>query len=231
MELFRVKKTFLCEKCNKSISIKYFNKHKAIHEKIESLNWVEIQNFYDDKHTYRDVQKKYKFDSSFLSFCIKLGFLKTRSRLETMLLRKTLKTPKMTPLLKKKISDGMRKAVLEGRQKTLKPYGTKLKIYHHESWLKNTEILHGGWELKIAKYMDSKKIHWIKSKKHFTYVFENKEHEYFPDFYLKDYDLYIEVKGYTQPKDIEKWKQFKHRLLIIDKKNINDLVLFFENLK
>ena len=75
--------------------------------------------------------------------------------------------------------------------------------------------------------MDSKKIHWCKSKEHFTYIFEQREHEYFPDFYLKDHDLFIEVKGQVMPKDLEKWKQFPKKLLIIDSKTIKNLDAFF----
>ena len=124
----------------------------------------------------------------------------------------------------------MRKAVLEGRQKTPRPYGTYGTTICHVSWLGNEEVLHGGWELKVAKYMDERKINWSKSKEHFTYIFEEKEHEYFPDFYLKDYDLFIEVKGQTMPKDLEKWKQFPRKLQIIDNKSIKDLPQFFSNM-
>ena len=77
--------------------------------------------------------------------------------------------------------------------------------------------------------MDEQKINWCKSKEHFTYIFEEKEHEYFPDFYLKDYDLFIEVKGQVMPKDLEKWKQFPRKLLIIDQKTIKNLPQFFNS--
>jgi hypothetical protein len=246
-----VRPTKLCTKCNCLIGINNHQKHfdvcdgKPSHavRKSNNLpiqeqskpknfslwNWKEIQEFYDDKHTFRDVQEKYKISSHSLAKCIKLGYLKTRSSSETAKLRGTVKPPLMTPEMREKVSQGMRKAVLEGRQKTPKPYGSCLDIYRHTSWIGNEEILHGGWELKVAKFLDEHKIHWCKSKDHFTYIFENKKHEYFPDFYLKDYNLYIEVKGYVNPKDLEKWKQFPKKLLIIDNKTINKLDLFFKN--
>lgn len=251
MNTNHVKPTKLCTKCNCLIGINNHQKHfdvctgKPSHavrksnnlpiqefskpKNFSSWNWKEIQEFYDDKHTFRDVQEKYKISSHSLAKCIKLGYLKTRSSSETAKLRGTVKTPEMTPEMREKVSKGMRKAVLEGRQKTPKPYASCLDIYRHTSWIGNEEILHGGWELKVAKFLDEHKIHWCKSKDHFTYIFENKEHEYFPDFYLKDYNLYIEVKGYVNPKDLEKWKQFPKKLLIIDNKTINKLDLFFTN--
>jgi hypothetical protein len=250
METNHIRPTELCKKCNCKISVNNIKKHfnicdgkpscavrKSNNLKVEIqssykngdlLNWEEIQKFYDDKHTFKDVQIKYKLSSHKLADFIKKGFLKTRTSHETMRLRGTFNIPKMTQEMRDKVSRGMRKAVLEGRQKTPKPYASRLTIYYHTSWLNNLETLHGGWELKTAKYMDEQKIHWIKSKDHFTYIFNEHPHEYFPDFYLSEYDLYLEVKGPIQPKDLEKWKQFPKKLLVIDKTSINDLNNFFK---
>lgn len=246
-----VRPTKLCTKCNCQIANNNIKKHvercsgKPSHAVRKSnnlhineasrpkhdpnLNWEEIQKFYDDKHTFRDVQEKYNFSSNSLAKYIKLGLLKTRSSSETARILGLYDNLKLSEETKEKISKGMRKAVLEGRQKTLRPYASRLIIYNHTSWLGNEEVLHGGWELKVAKYMDEQKINWSKSKEHFTYIFEQREHEYFPDFYLKDYDLFIEVKGQVMPKDLEKWKQFPRKLLIIDKKTIKNLPYFFQS--
>jgi hypothetical protein len=256
MDTNHVRPTKLCTKCNCQISNNNIKIHfekcngKPSHAvrksnklpinanynndlykaKLESLNWEEIQAFYDDNHSFRDVQKKYNLPSNRLTRYIKEGYLKTRSAKETSKLRGTNKPPVMTPEMREKVSKGMRKAVLEGRQKTPRPYASRLVIYNHTSWLGNEEVLHGGWELKVAKYMDEHKIHWCKSKEHFTYIFEEREHEYFPDFYLKDYDLFIEVKGQVTTKDLEKWKQFPRKLLIIDQKSIKRLDEFFSTI-
>lgn len=247
-----VRPTKLCTKCNCQISNNNIKKHvercsgkpshavrksnnlhinKASRPKHDpNLNWQEIQKFYDDNHTFRDVQQKYNFSSHSLAKCIKLGLLKTRPSWETSRILGHYDNVKHTEETKDKISKGMRKAVLEGRQKTPRPYGTYGTTIRHTSWLGNEEVLHGGWELKVAKYMDEQKINWCKSKEHFTYLFEEKEHEYFPDFYLKDYDLFIEVKGQVMPKDLEKWKQFSRKLLVIDQKTIKNLSQFFSSI-
>ena len=247
-----IRPTKLCLKCNCLIATSSIVKHtnscngKPSHavkksnnlhinepsksKDYQNLNWEEIQKFYDDNHTFKDVQLKYKFSAAALAKCVKSGLFKSRSAEETMRLRGTNKVPVMNQELKDKISKGMRKAVLEGRQKTPRPYGTYGTTIRHTSWLGNEEVLHGGWELKVAKYMDEQKINWCKSKEHFTYLFEEKEHEYFPDFYLKDYDLFIEVKGQVMPKDLEKWKQFSRKLLVIDQKTIKNLSQFFSSI-
>ena len=247
-----IRPTKLCPKCNCLIATSGIKKHtKACNGKpshavrksnnlhinevskpknYNDLNWEEIQKFYDDNHTFKDVQLKYKISTNGLAKCVKLGLFKTRSSSETSKLRGTNKPPVMTPEMREKVSKGMRKAVLEGRQRTPRPYGTYGTTIRHTSWLGNEEVLHGGWELKVAKYMDEHKIHYCKSKEHFTYIFEGREHEYFPDFYLQAYDLFIEVKGQVMPKDLEKWKQFPKKLLIIDQKTIKRLEEFFSDL-
>ena len=247
-----IRPTKLCSKCNCLIATSSIVKHTnscngkpshavrksnnlaiartPIKKCAEDFNWKEIQEFYDNKHTFTDVQKKYNFTTSALAKYVKLGLLKTRSAVETARMRGKYDNLKRSEETKQKISEGMRRAVLEGRQRTPRPYGTYGTTIRHISWLGNDEVLHGGWELKVAKYMDEHKIHYCKSKEHFTYIFEEREHEYFPDFYLQDYDLYIEVKGQVMPKDLEKWKQFPKKLLIIDNKTVNKLDEFFQTL-
>jgi wobble nucleotide-excising tRNase len=40
---------------------------------------------------------------------------------------------------------------------------------------------------------------------------------------LPKYDSYVEVKGYKTERDEAKWKQFPKKLLIIDKKDIDNI--------
>ena len=69
--------------------------------------------------------------------------------------------------------------------------------------------LMGTWELKFAMYLDSKSIKWSRPVNRIPYIFENKNHYYTPDFYLSDYDLYIEIKGMPTEKDFAKWREFR----------------------
>ena len=54
----------------------------------------------------------------------------------------------------------------------------------------------GNWEVEFAKLLDEKDIKWIYTNDKFDYVYENKIHKYYPDFYLPEFDTYIEIKGY-----------------------------------
>lgn len=237
----------LCTNCNCHITANNYNKHinkcngnpswfirkhnsmpiNSPGIKISERNWSEIQRFYDTGKTFKDVMDQYNLSSSSVTRAVNQGLFKTRPIRETKLLKGTLYGNKHSTETKNKISNSMRKAVLEGRQKTPKPYGTYGCTVHHTSWLGNEEILHGGWEKKVAEYLDSKQINWLKSKTSFTYTWNNSLHEYFPDFYLIDYNVYIEVKGQKTEKDEAKWSQFPETLYIIDRSTINKLDTFF----
>lgn len=90
----------------------------------------------------------------------------------------------------------------------------RVKLYEY-----NGIKLKGTWEVKIVTLLDKFNIKWTNNIKPFPYYWNNSWHLYFPDFYLIDYDLFIEVKGYQRDRDIEKWKVLDN-LLVIKKKEI-----------
>ena len=77
--------------------------------------------------------------------------------------------------------------------------------------------MYSSWESIFANYLNQHNIKWIKNKKSFRYIFENEEHSYYPDFYLEDFNLYIEIKGQETEKDKAKYKSVKD--LIVLKRN------------
>lgn len=89
------------------------------------------------------------------------------------------------------------------------------------------EIINGfrmdsSWESIFANYLNKNDIKWIKNKKPFKYIFENKEHSYYPDFYLEDFNLYVEIKGQETEKDKAKYKVVDN-LLVLRAKEINEI--------
>lgn len=191
-------------------------------------NWKEIQEHYDKTNLW-GVCDKFKMTTSKLSAAVAQGYLKTRTRAQSRKLSGKDRIPRSAQT-KEKIRQGMLKAVKEGRQKTPRPYGRFCKQTPYTNWLGETMVLLGGWEEKVAKYLDDKKIVWNRPKQGIRYYFENKEHYYFPDFYLQNLDLYIEVKGMKTEKDDAKWKQFPFKLKVIDKHHISTLDQFFDQI-
>ena len=88
----------------------------------------------------------------------------------------------------------------------------------HNSFSKSKTIIYNGvklygtWEVKFAKFLDNHNIVWGRPNNRFEYKFKEKVHYYTPDFYLPEYDHYIEIKGCPTEKDFSKWKNFPEKL-------------------
>lgn len=91
--------------------------------------------------------------------------------------------------------------------------GRAKKSLYKEEWM------HSSWELEFAKWADSNNIKWTKKVKSFEYLWNGSIRKYFPDFYLEEFDLYIEVKGYETDRDLEKWKSVSN-LEVVKEKDI-----------
>jgi hypothetical protein len=131
---------------------------------------------------------------------------------------KTSKGRKHTPEAIEKLKVSMRQAVLNnpdsytasnvsGRAPIIEYNGVKLK---------------GTWEVETAKWLDRNNIRWTNVIKGFEYEWENRIHLYYPDFFLIDFNRYIEVKGYERDKDRAKWKVVDN-LIVIKKDGITKI--------
>lgn len=58
----------------------------------------------------------------------------------------------------------------------------------------NGILLDSTWELELAKRLDDISIKWERPEP-LPYIKEGQTHNYFPDFYLPDYDLYVDPKN------------------------------------
>ncbi len=79
------------------------------------------------------------------------------------------------------------------------------------------------WELNVAKYFDLNGIKWIRPEVPIPYKWNDKWHLYYPDFYLVDFDKYIEVKGYETDRDKAKWSSVKN-IIVIKQKEIKQII-------
>ncbi len=77
---------------------------------------------------------------------------------------------------------------LLGGNKNNMAYGWYESIFAGKVWLESS------YEYKIAKQLDENNINWIRPKG-LPYIINDKHKTYFPDFYLVDYDLYLDPKN------------------------------------
>ena len=87
----------------------------------------------------------------------------------------------------------------------------------------NNIKFHGSWELKFYQWCESNNVNCIRNSTGFKYNWFG-ERTYFPDFYLPDYDTYVEVKGYKTERDDAKWSQFPNKLLTVVKKDMINII-------
>lgn len=121
------------------------------------------------------------------------------------------------PEFRKKHQEAMKRAVLNnpesytssnrGRTKEIIVDGIKFQ---------------GSWELEFYQYCKANNIQIERSNEWFEYEW-NGTRKYFPDFYLRDMNMYVEVKGYETDRDRAKWSAFPKQLTIIRKKDIIEI--------
>ena len=82
--------------------------------------------------------------------------------------------------------------------------------------------LTGSWEVEFYMWAKEKNLDPQQCDQGFEYNF-NGERTYYPDFWLPNLNIYIEVKGYETEKDRAKWSQFTEKLIIIKKREIDEI--------
>lgn len=137
---------------------------------------------------------------------------------------------KQTSSAKAKQKIGIQKAIDEGRWYFHKKPGGVKEVFYIYNLKNEKQFIQGSWEKVVVEFFNNKNINWERNKIGYKYIFENNEHKYFPDFYLPDYDIYIEVKGFQTKKDEAKWRDFPFTLLVIKKNEINNLEEWFSNI-
>lgn len=100
----------------------------------------------------------------------------------------------------------------------------RCKKYEYESPIAGKVKVDGTWELVFCKYLDAKKLTWVRNKTRFKYTRpDGRESTYQPDFFVEEWQTYVEVKGYETDLDKSKWSQLPHPLKVIRRKEICEM--------
>lgn len=97
----------------------------------------------------------------------------------------------------------------------------------YESPIAGKVWLESSWEVKVAKILDSANIKWARPKNTFEWIdVLGRSHKYYPDFYLCDYDTYLDPKNpFAIQRDAFKINQVKEKhgikLYIMTKDQLN----------
>jgi len=125
--------------------------------------------------------------------------------------RGTFKGKKHTDETKQKMRDNINARYASGWECV----AGRCKKYDYSSPIAGDIKVDGSWELIFCKYADAAKLNWKRNKQRFNYVKPNgKQSTYCPDFFVYDWNSFIEVKGYETDLDRAKWEQFPKNLSI-----------------
>jgi hypothetical protein len=94
-----------------------------------------------------------------------------------------------------------RKKISIARLKYLEKHSQQCKWFEYNNGKKNI-CVQGTWEKKFVEFLISQNIKWDRFKLSY-----NKTRTYTPDFYLPDYNIFVEIKGWMRDRD--KFKMWK----------------------
>jgi hypothetical protein len=101
------------------------------------------------------------------------------------------------------------------------PKAGRCKKYRYFSPIAGEVLLDGTWELAVAKWLDTNEYNWKRNTKRFQYInLKGKISFYTPDFWVDEFNSYLEIKGYETAIDRCKWSQFTAPLIIWKKKEL-----------
>jgi len=213
-----MEKRFTCKICG----LKYERRaHFRRHHNLKHKDEIFVNEFECTFCKIKDFDNHFSFAAHVTNCKLNPNY---ESKIKKLSLRQ--KGTKLSEERKKKISDSVNNRIKKDEWHNSFRKSSKLKH--------NGEIFDGRWEILIAEMLSENEIKWERNKKRFEYFFEGKNRSYLPDFYLPDFDTYIEVKGYATKKDESKWNQFPKILKVISGRFINSLfpeIVFRDNWK
>jgi len=136
---------------------------------------------------------------------------------------------KFTSEHKRKLSDSNKQAYLEGTRKVC---GNKDKFHKRGFQEDLGHYARSSWETNICRYLKFMNVDYEYEFKSFKVIKENNNWTtYTPDIYIKDYNLFIEIKGWEGKNNerLEKYNLFteqypEYNTILIDEKKYKEII-------
>lgn len=199
--------------CNRSCATKYNNKHRKnpynteVRGKISKSMKRVHENTNGKRKTRRCGIKMQKIFYNTCKICNKVWITDYKHR------RKTCSTNCLT----------MAKVLNRTYQN-----GSRKPCWYFNKWENKEVMLESSWEVKVAEKLDYKNIKWIRPDPINWIDQEHKQRLYYPDFYLNDYNIYLDPKNpYCMDRDKIKIDYFKNKINLIVG-DINNILNYIE---
>ena len=201
--------------CSKSTSSCPAQKLKNNRSKAFDIDWSDIQKVYDDGLTLGELSKKFHVSRGVINSAINNKMLIPRSLRESIINSRKRGRGKLSLEAKIKVSQNARNRIVNRYANGWLPKAGRCKKYKYFSPVAGEVLLDGTWELAVAKLFDLRNYNWRRNTKRFPYLnLQNKISYYTPDFWVENFNSYLEVKGYTTDLDRCKWSQFTENLIV-----------------
>lgn len=104
------------------------------------------------------------------------------------------------------------------------PQAGRAKKLIYVSPVAGTVNVDGNWEYEVCKYLDILGLTWRRNTDRFPYInLKGQEARYTPDFWVEEWQTYLEIKGYETALDRCKWVQFKKPLIVWKKTEMQEV--------
>lgn len=241
MSTRKISKT-ACPKCGREISLSNFSSHskacKGPTRDISDLKCIFCSKLCKNKRSLAQHERCCKDNPNRQPTPLMKYNLSNHSGCNQYIKAKKLGLPKpiVSEATRKKLSENFK-----GRHHTeaYKKYMSKIAKerglggwHTSRSFPYKEVILDSSYELTLAEDLDKNNIKWERPKP-FLYILDGEQHRYYPDFFLPDFNVYIDTKNdflikNINPKlgisDVEKIKIVSEqncvRILILDKNNL-----------
>lgn len=179
----------------------------------KKYDWKIIQADYDSGLTLRELRERHGVQMQALNKARVRGDLVTRNGSEA---------------LQKQVERHGRRLVTPMGQEARARLSIEQTIRNRGGRCRWFEVsgqrVQGTWERDLALKLDQSGIAWVKCAKSILYHMDGKDRRYTPDFYLPEFDLYVELKGFWWGDDRRKMAAVfqQHpdlRLIVVEKED------------
>lgn len=136
--------------------------------------------------------------------------------------------------VRKKISETLRQRLRKIKPKKIPYYtrnhkDTRCRWYHFVTKHDEIQVCQGGYELAFAQWCDANDISIISHPPMIIYYDGERRHRYYPDFYLRDFNTYVDIKSsYTIKMHPEKLDRVKEsnphiKLMVIAEPQLDEV--------
>lgn len=188
---------------------------------IKKYDWALIQQQYDGGMSQTDILRLYGMSSRTIVLATKRGEFTPRSKADAMAVWRKDRPPHKHS---NETKDRMREIIKTRYDQGWMPKAGRCKKYKHTSPVAGTVSLDGTWELAVAAWLDKQGYTWLRNTKRFSYTHPNgKQSWYTPDFWVEEFQSFVEIKGHETDLDRCKWAQFTEPLIVWKRTELREL--------